>query len=452
MSNAVRRRFNQTLLIVFCAAAACVLLAIVLFLTVFTYRWEQFHQRYMTDHLNETLSRVAREVRENDLFPPFTEEERKHIEHYARKENVLVRWRAADGSLLFDMFDRGEKGDRERPASASIWRESMLHGTLSVIWARESENGYPLFGMSRTMNRALIASGWTAVLLSFVFVFVIAYRLTAPITRMTAHIDELYRTQQMPHVEEAGTKQLARLSYGYNYLSKQLDEQEQWRRMLMEDLAHELRTPLSIVSNQIEAMVDGIFQISRDRLEMILHDMYRLTRLVQDIEQVIQANGARFELRLSETDIVPLVKRSIDVLQEPAAVKQIRVTLNTPKVPCPVLVDTDRILQVFINLVYNAIKFTNDGGWIEVTVDPPNSGTIAVHVRDSGVGIAPEDAARIFDRFYKTERYRDGESGGSGLGLTISKRLVEAHEGRIEVWSEPDVGSQFSVYFPQFYI
>jgi signal transduction histidine kinase len=448
MNNLIRRFFNQTLLAVFAAILLCAAVLLAVFLFVFHLKWEQFEQRYLTDHLNESLSRIAREIREFELYPPLTNAELQHLARFAKKENVLIRWLDSDGNVVIDMIGE-EPGLRRQSASAPVWIASVHYGTLYVEWESQSGNAYPLFSMNQEMKRALRFSGLIAVICTLLIGAFAAFKLSSPISRLSSLMDQLYRTQKLPPVHAEGTKEIKRLAFGYNLLSKQLEEQEKWRRILMEDLAHEFRTPLSVVSNQIEAMVDGIFEMSRSRLEMVLFDLYRLNRLVQDIEQVIQANGARFELHLSETDMVPLVKRAIFLLQEAADAKKIELTLHTPKVPCPVLVDLDKTTQIFINLIHNAIKFTPEEGRIEVEVEPEDkAGMIAVHVRDNGIGIAKDDLTKIFDRFYRAEHPENRDVEGSGLGLTITRRLVEAHEGRIEVKSELGVGSRFSVYLP----
>jgi two-component system sensor histidine kinase BaeS len=442
--------FSETNLVVFLCMFLCtvVILFVVLFLCLM--RWDQLFSKYLSDHLHQTLSRISGEIMRNDLFPPLSESKTKRIIEFAAREGTLIRWESADRSIVLDMFTAASDSvwNHSQRLTVPLWSRSIYYGQLYIDWASENENSYPSYSINREVNQGFLISGCIAVFFSIILCFFASMMLTKPLFRITKQLEMLFNKKKLPPFAEKGTQEIVRLAKGFNYLSAQLDEQEKWRQVLMEDLAHELRTPLSIVSNQIEAIVDGVFEADQERLETILSDISRLTRLVNNIERFIQANGAQFKLNTEVTDIVPLVKQAVVMVEESFKAKNITWVLNTPKIPCPVRVDVDKLIQVLLNLLYNAIKYTLEDGCIEVGIEAcPGDKVIVVHIKDNGIGISQEDLPNIFERFYRGKK-SGSEMSGLGLGLTISKRLIEAHDGKIEVKSTLGVGSQFTIVVP----
>jgi signal transduction histidine kinase len=247
-----------------------------------------------------------------------------------------------------------------------------------------------------------------------------------------------------------GPEEVRRLAATLNEMSKELKKQEDWRHHLMEDLAHELRTPLTSLLSQIEAIVDGVYEADNERMQDIYEELIRLSRLVNDLERLSEAEGARFTMNIRRTNMVQLAKRVYSNYLPVARSKSIKLNFESANVPCYAEVDRDKIVQVISNLVLNAIKYTPEGGKVTLGVDWNVNETI-IYCEDNGMGISEQDLPYIFNRLYRADKSRSRFSGGVGLGLSIAKALVEAHDGKIEAESQLGKGSRFTVTLPNVY-
>jgi signal transduction histidine kinase len=232
------------------------------------------------------------------------------------------------------------------------------------------------------------------------------------------------------------------------------------RRQLVADIAHELRTPLSVIQANLEAMQDGVLPVDAEQIASLREETLLLSRLVADLRLLSLAEAGQLKLDLAAADLGDLVQRAVDRLRPEAEARGIALVAEVAAGLSPVPVDASRFNQIVGNLVDNALRYTPRGGRIVVAtglVNPSTGGlrlqgafgpaapegsqapapTPAVTVTDTGSGIAPEDLPHVFDRFYRADKSRSRAGGGSGLGLAIVKQLVEAHGGR--VWAESPV-------------
>lgn len=435
------------MLTMFCSVFLCTVSIILVVVLFIFYQWNFLYVQFKKDHLQDALYRMSEEIRYRQLSPPLTDQEQKTLSKFALREGVAIRWIGNAEEVFLDMLP--DEPDSSRWMQIPSWNETSQLGKLMVVWSTESEDNYPGYSIISKVNHILMQSVLVGAFFAFLISLLVSYKLMRPIGRIVHISDDIYLRRKIALIDEEGTGDARRIAKGINFLVHQLNEQEKWRQVMMEDLAHELRTPLMLVSNQIEAISDGIFEPNQLRMEKILRDLSRLTRLVSDIERIVQAQSARFELHLEEIDVVPVIKQAIASLEEAYKAKNMEIELITPKIPCPVLVDVDKMTQVFVNIVYNAIKYTHEGGKIEIiTEHERETGRIVVHVKDNGIGISKEELPKIFERFYRIDKSQSREAGGSGLGLTITKRLIESHDGQIDVYSKPGCGSVFIVTIP----
>ena len=234
-----------------------------------------------------------------------------------------------------------------------------------------------------------------------------------------------------------------------NDLAARLEDVETTRRRILTDLAHEMRTPIATIEAHLEAVEDGVRELDEPTLAVLHGGTRRLQRLADDIRSVSRAEEAHLDLRPVPVSLDDLLAAAVAGAASAYAAKGVRLTVSTtPRLPL-VTVDAQRMAQVVDNLLDNALNHTPEGGLVEVSASRPDPRWVAVEVRDTGAGIAPEHLPHVFERFYRADPARSRSPGGSGIGLTISRALVEAHGGGLSARSDgPGTGATFTIRLP----
>ncbi|TEU17621.1 MAG: sensor histidine kinase, partial [Dehalococcoidia bacterium] len=244
-------------------------------------------------------------------------------------------------------------------------------------------------------------------------------------------------------VQLRGEGEVAALAQAFNTMAADLEHDEQLRRNLIADVAHELRTPLSNIQGYLEAIRDRVMKPNAATIGSLNEEVALLSRLVNELQELSLAEAGELKLVYQAEDITKLVKQAATHWQPQVAAKDISLSLDLPDNLPLVNIDWQRVNQVLHNLLENAVAYTGRGGTITVAAAKQGD-WIEVSVSDTGEGIPAGDLPNIFERFYRVDRSRARATGGSGLGLTIARRLVEAHGGKITVQSELGKGSRFS--------
>jgi signal transduction histidine kinase len=298
-----------------------------------------------------------------------------------------------------------------------------------------------------TLNIVLVAVGILSLILSLIFGYVMAKRISTPISRAINTAELISRGCYGDRSNETSNiKEIAQLTGTINNLAETLDNQEKLRKRLTADVAHELRTPLAVLQGHIEAMIDGVWEADSKRLKSVHEEITRLGRMVGDLEKLTRFESESLILEKSEFDLSELIN-SISVNFEKECInKNIEVSIKDKSVN--VFADKDKISQVVINLMSNAVKFTDNGGRIHISIEDDMDNAV-IAVSDTGKGIAPLDKPHIFERFYRADISRNRLTGGSGIGLTIAKAIIEAHKGLIDVESEIGEGTRFVMTIPK---
>jgi signal transduction histidine kinase len=248
-------------------------------------------------------------------------------------------------------------------------------------------------------------------------------------------------------VEVRGEGEVAALAEAFNTMAVDLENNEQLRQNLIADVAHELRTPLSNIQGYLEAIRDHVMKPDAATIDSVNEEAALLSRLVDELQELSLAEAGELKLVYQAEDIGKLVKQATAPWRPQLEMKEISLSLDLPDNLPQVNIDWQRVNQVLHNLLENAVKHTGKGGII--TVAAARQGEwVEISVSDTGEGIPAEDLPNIFERFYRVDRSRARATGGSGLGLTIARRLVEAHGGRITVQSELGKGSRFAFTLP----
>lgn len=260
------------------------------------------------------------------------------------------------------------------------------------------------------------------------------------ITRRFAagHVDERMPTNSIPELNQ--------LSISFNRMAASLEEVEKRRRELIGDLTHELRTPLTIVRGYLEELFDGEVEPSPEIYQQLIKVTIRLERLVNDLQELSQAEAGSLSIKLQPTDLRPLLEALVQRLAEQLLEEGPTLRLECPPSLPLVLADPDRVEQVLVNLLGNAMRYTDKGSITLRAWSEPQKLWIAVV--DTGQGIAAKDLPFIFERFWRADQSRSRHPGGTGVGLAITRRLIELQGGQIEVESKLNRGSTFRFFLP----
>jgi signal transduction histidine kinase len=300
-----------------------------------------------------------------------------------------------------------------------------------------------------TIGRYFLWGGLIAVAIGLVIAFLLSRRILAPVKALTSAARRLGHGDFSQRVQVKDRGEMGELASAFNAMTDNLARVEKLRRNMVADVAHELRTPLSNVKGYLEAVSDGVVAPDTATIRSLTEEVNLLSRLVDDLQELALAEAGELKLNRGAASISDIGKRMVTAVRAKAQAKGISLSLSISEGLSPVNVDAQRIGQVLHNLLDNAIAYTDGGGAITVSARPCGE-WVEVSVADTGEGIPPAHLPYIFERFYRVDKSRSRATGGTGLGLTIVRRLVEAHGGKIEVQSEPGKGSRFVFTVPVF--
>ncbi len=320
--------------------------------------------------------------------------------------------------------------------------------------------GNPGFGNSGTIaqlyidyragfNEALTYAGLAAMLVAVALSLLFTRGVIAPVRAMSQATQRIADGHYDERVQVKGADELAQLARRFNQMAEKLNQIEAMRRRLIADVSHELRTPLTAIKGSMEGLMDGVLPADDGTYQQIHAEADRLNRLVDDLQELSRVEARAYELDIRPVDVSSLVGSVTKRLTPQAETRRISLDLElAPDLP-RVLTDEDRAVQVLTNLTGNALQYTTEGGRVTIMAKRIDD-EVQLAVRDTGIGIPPEHLGHIFDRFYRVDKSRSRrEGGGSGIGLTIARALVEAHGGHI--WAESageGQGSTFTFTLP----
>lgn len=326
--------------------------------------------------------------------------------------------------------------------------------------AFESAMGHAMGGMDDMMSglvqaafqdavrTALVVAVAAAAVAAIVVSFALSTRLSRPIGRLAAASRRIASGRYAERVPVASDDELGELAESFNTMAASLEATERRRLQLVGDVAHELRTPLATLDGYLEGLEDGVIQPSHATWSLLRGETARLSRLVNDLQDLWRAEARQLVLKLEPVDVRAVVSTAIERFAAPAAERGIALHLEVDRVIPPVTADRDRLVQVLDNLLSNAVRYTADGTEVTVRLSAaPHA--VRLSVTDQGPGLTDEQRERVFERFYRADPSRSRALGGSGIGLAISKALVELMGGRISAESGgPGHGSTFNVSMP----
>jgi signal transduction histidine kinase len=350
----------------------------------------------------------------------------------------------SDGTLLGSNYQGNAPGTPMMPMlgmGPSTGILYVIHGDLPDINRASLQITYG------TIGRFFLWGSLLAIAIAVLLTFILSRRILAPVKALTRAARQFGKGDFSRRVESDDKGEFGELATSFNIMAEDLERTERLRRNMVADIAHELRTPLSNLSGYLEAIRDGLIQPDETIVASLSEEAATLARLVEDLQEISISDAGELRLVVQPEDAGRLIKDTVNCLQTKAAAKELTLTADVPGDLPQVNIDSYRIRQVLNNLLENAMAHTPTGGRISVTTRQREN-RIYVSVADTGEGIPAEDIPYIFERFYRVDKSRSRATGGSGLGLTIARRLVEAHGGTIQVESQVGRGSVFTFDIP----
>ncbi len=297
-----------------------------------------------------------------------------------------------------------------------------------------------------SVNSSLIWSGVFAAGVAVALTFFLSRRILAPVESLSRAARALARGDFSGRVAVRSRDEVGELARTFNTMAEEMAKTQEIRRSLVADVAHELRTPLSNIRGYLEAMRDGVMSADAATLDSVHEEVLLLTRLIEDLQELALAESGQIALYIQPCDLADLVRKAVAAVGPRAEAKGISISGDAPG-NAQIQADPERIGQVLRNLLVNAVNYTPSGGKVRVMVDR-RADEVEVSVEDTGIGIPEEELPYVFERFYRVDKSRSRATGGVGLGLTIAKRLAEAHGGRITARSQVGKGSTFTFTVP----
>lgn len=320
--------------------------------------------------------------------------------------------------------------------------KNMINGQEYYIYVQKDTSGQK----SAIANSAILILGCVFLTGSIVFL-VIADIIVKPLTRLTTAIKELSNGNYNVRVDNVGQDEISKLNQGFNQMARQLAKQDETRQKFISDISHEFQTPLTSIQGFANILKEEDLP-KEQRVKyanIILYNSKRLSSLAKNMLQLTLLDREEIELEISNYSLVNQMNRVISTQENQATEKNIEIVFETPKKDIFIDGDEQRLEQVWTNIISNAIKYTNEGGLITITMKK-SSKDIEVSIEDTGIGMSKEVVSHIFERFYREDKARNVE--GNGLGLAIVKSIVDLHHGKIDILSQVDVGTNFIVKLP----
>ena len=302
----------------------------------------------------------------------------------------------------------------------------------------------PESGFISGVNRYLVLGGILAAILAVGLGAALAQKLTAPLKDLTTAVRRMAAGQWETHVQVKATREVEELADAFNAMAANLSHAEELRRNLMTDTAHELRTPITSMQVHLEGVLDGAVPPTRETIELLHGETLRLAELVDELRDLSLVEAGQLRLDLESVDLADVARREARILAPRFDRRGVSLALDLAGGLPPVRGDRSRLVQVLRNLLENAMAHTPESGTVSIRLGR-EEGQLTLSVKDTGPGIPPGDLPFVFERFYRGD---EGPGAGSGIGLTITRRLVEAQGGTIEAISELGAGTEMVARFP----
>lgn len=449
--KSIRRKLS--LLIVSCSLVAIIFIILFVNITI-----NNEFNKYVEDIQNKRYERIV------DYFKEIYKKEGKwnkdsgrELEHESYMGNYCLTLLDKDKNQVWGMEHNNLKFN-----SMPVQNSGVYNTKTFPIYFKDEIVGYVEIGQyssvllteddmnfKSSINKSIIVSGVFALIIIILVSIYVSMKFSKPIKEMANMSVKLSKGKfSLESRNKSDIKELENLRNSMNILAKKLETQDKIRRRLVADISHEIRTPLNILQNNLEAMIDGIFPVTTEKLNYLNNEVVRFGKLLNNLDTLkeFEDEGIRLNLeRLNLNEVIVSVTKDFEAL---ANKKGIKLSFDTLNEDIRLQGDRDKLKQVFINLVSNALKFTKEGGTVNIRAYTKGECAV-VEVEDNGIGIKSEDLPFIFERLYRGDKGRL-ESEGTGIGLTVVKSVLQMHSATIKVHSEEGMGSKFIIFFNRF--
>ncbi len=429
-----------------------------------TYMIDSKFDVYLLEEHNEKIGSIKliinSALEKNMKSPDF---DREGLKRYAISENYFIEIKNLDdetiystgnshlvhnqmmGPMMSRKLNRSLKDYKEDVYSINV--DNSLYGRVIIGYFGPSNMSQEALTFKMTLYSSILISSILAIILATLIALLISRQLGITIKKINNAAKEITRGNlSFRNNTKTNIKEIHDLSQSINHLASTLEDQENIRRRLTSDMAHEIRTPLTTIKSHIEAFIDGIWEPTSHRLNDCYDEVNRLTNLVESIEDINKLNKSSYILNKTVFNLGNELSKVVDSIVPQFIKKDLHINfINEANIE--VLIDKDKLRQIMYNLLSNAYKYSFNGGIVNVK-SFLDKNSIIIEVEDFGIGISPEDTPHIFEYLYRGDTSRSRENGGSGIGLAVTETLVKAHKGTIVVKSKEGSGSIFRVTLP----
>lgn len=445
--------FNKRIVLVMLAVS---LITVLSSIAVLSFVWEQHFQTYTRENVQRVADSTADSIAQGYKAA--------HGDWYSGTLNaassasilydsINVQVRDENGSIVYDdSTDKALGAAAMKESSGNVAKAAIsvdgnqvgtvfvrVHGSDTLLTQTDAE-------FREKSYQAMIFAAFIAMAISIVVGVLFSRALVAPIRRITNTAKALKEGDYSARTGMKGTDEIARLGNMFDAMADSVEQNRKLERRLVTDVAHELRTPLMAIQSTVEAMIDGVFEPDAERLETLNSEVRRLSRLVDALLKLSRLESRTKPIERQKVDLTEMLSAVVATHQ--AYINEEGLNLEFEYDPhVYVYGDADLLRQATANLISNAVRYTPEGGTITITA---RKGELMgqISVRDTGIGLTPEEAKMVFQRFWRADSGRARATGGLGVGLSVVKEIVDQHNGWVRVEGRPNEGACFTVYVP----
>jgi signal transduction histidine kinase len=392
------------------------------------------------------------------------------LDNFSRTNRTLVWLEDADGNIIYSPEHSALMNNMMRRSGMRMGNMSMMNiqrpdslpgqtkkeeiiiddQTAAVLYWKEVNAGSQIDSelynyFRRNVFQAIIFSGLIVIVLIIIISFIVSKIITNPLIKLKNAALEVADGNYEQEISNKGDDELSELIKAFNKMTKKLAKLEKIRKESASDFAHELRTPVTTIKGYLEAIEDEMISLDRNNLKEMKEETDRIVSLIEKLNEFADAQNKIFNLQKEKVNLADIIKNVLKRREKDFKEKNLEIELDIEN-ELIIEADRDSLFQIFNNLIENAVKYNEENGLIKVK-SKLKKDKVVISIADTGIGISDEDLPYIFERFYRADKSRSTKNGGTGIGLAVTKELVDAHQAEIFVESD-DNGSVFTVVFP----